>query len=273
MHVSMVREFLFFTESRNINDIKTVKAGDIVAYYEYLRERPNQRREGGLSNSMLKHHLFSLRLFFDYLMDTGQVDGSPARLPKFNIGKGREREVLTIEEIKLLYKAAIDKRERAVLSLAYGCGLRRSEIQALNVGDVILSKGLLVVRDGKGHKSRTIPLSENVIKELKEYLIYGRGKYIREGAEPAFILNYLGERLTGGHINNLILYIAKRTTITKHISLHNLRHSIATHLLDQGADIEFVKNFLGHACIDTSHIYAKRRKQKLNLKNAIYENY
>ena len=274
MHVNMVREFLFFTESRNITDIKEVKAADIIAYYEYLKQRPNQRRGGGLSNAMLKHHLFSVRLFFDYLTDTGQVEGSPARLPKFSIGKGKETEMLTIEEIKQLYNITINKRERAILSLAYGCGLRRSEIEDLNLSDVLLSKGMLTVRDGKNHKSRTIPLSDNVLKELKEYIIYERNKYLSHNfSEQALILNYLGNRMTGGHLNNVIQYIMARTAIKKVITLHSLRHSIATHLLDEGANIDFVKNFLGHSCIDTSHIYSKRRKQRLNLQNAIYENH
>ena len=273
MHVNMVREFFFFLECKNISEIKAVKATDIVSYYEYLRERPNQRREGGLSNAMLKHHLFSVRILFDYLTDTGQVEGSPARLPKFSIGKGKEKEVLTVEEVKQLYGATKNRKERAILSLAYGCGLRRSEIEDLNIGDVILSKGVLTVRDGKNHKSRVIPLSDNVVMDLKEFIVYERrDRIIHNFAEQAFILNYIGQRATGGHLNNVVKYITARTPIKKDVTLHSLRHSIATHLLDQGADIHFIKNFLGHACIDTSHIYSKRRKLKLNLKIAINEN-
>jgi site-specific recombinase XerD len=274
MNVSMVREFLFFLECKNINDIKTVKATDIVAYHEYIRERPNQRTEGGLSNDMLKHHLFSVRLFFDYLADTGQVDGSPARLPKFSVGKSKEREVLTVEEVKQLYQATVNKKERALLSLAYGCGLRRSEIEALNVGDIMLSKGMVLVRDGKNHKSRTVPLSDNVVTDLKEYIIYERGKRLLVNTvDQALLLNYLGERQGAGNLNTMLKNISLRTSIKKKVTLHILRHSIATHLLDKGADIHFIKTFLGHVCIDTSHIYSRKRKQRLNLLNAIHENH
>lgn len=272
MNASMAREFLFFLECRSINDIKAVKATDIVAYYEYLKERPNQRQGGGLSNDMLKHHLFSVRLFFDYLTDTGQVEGSPARLPKFSIGKGKERNVLTVEEVKQLYGAVKNRKERALLSLAYGCALRRSEIVDLNVGDVLFSKGILTVRDGKNHKSRVVPLSDEVIKDLKEFVVYERrDRIIHNFTEQAFILNYIGQRVSGGHLNEVLKDITTRTPIKKKVTLHCLRHSIATHLIDQGADIHFVKNLLGHVSIDTSHIYAKRRKQKLNLKKAIDE--
>ena len=272
-HTSVIREFIFFLECRSINDIKAVKATDIVAYYEYLKERPNQRFGGGLSNYMLKHHLFAVRIFFDYLTDTEQIEGSPARLPKFSIGKGKEREALTVEEIKELYRATKNRRERAILSLAYGCGLRRSEIVDLNVGDVVFSKGILTVRDGKNHKSRVIPLSDNVIKDLKEFVAYERrDRIIHTFSEQGFILNYIGLRASGGNLNDVIKDIAGRTSIKKNVTPHVLRHSIATHLLDQGADIHFVKNFLGHVSIDTSHIYSKRRKLKLNLKKAIYDN-
>jgi integrase/recombinase XerD len=268
MYISNVREFLFFLESRGISEVRTVKAADIVSYYEYIRERPNQRREGGLSNAMLRHHLFSLRLFFDYLTDTQQIENSPVRLPKFSIGKANERDILTLEEIKQVYNAAKTKRERAILSLAYGCGLRRSEIKDLDVVDIVLSKGMLLVRDGKNHKSRTLPLSDGVIKDLRDYLLYERPQYQQHLAN-AFILNDMGVRMDGNSLNTTILRIMSRTTIKKHITLHCLRHSIATHLLDKGADIVFVKNFLGHQEIDTSHLYSKRRKQRLNILNQL----
>jgi integrase/recombinase XerD len=207
---------------------------------------------------------------FDYLTDTKQVEGSPARLPKFSIGKSQEREILTVEEIIQVFECCKDKRERAILSLAYGCGLRRSEIKELNLMDVQLSKGMLVVRDGKNHRSRTIPVSNSVAKELREYVLYERTNYLKEDiVTHAFIVSDTGQRMTGQYLNDNVRAVMKRTDIKKHITLHCLRHSIATHMLDKGADIEFVKNFLGHISIDTSHIYSKRRKQRLNLKNQI----
>ncbi|MEO6883119.1 MAG: tyrosine-type recombinase/integrase [Bacteroidia bacterium] len=275
MYAVSAREFLFFLESKTITDVKQVKASDVIAYYEYLGERPNKRRLGGLSNSMIRGQLFALRLFFDYLTDVGIIEGSPARLPKFSIGKNGEREMLSVEETKELYQATKTKREKAILSLAYGCGLRRTEIQNLNTSDVQLSKGLLLVRDGKNHRSRTVPLSDSVLQSLREYLIYEREQYInrrQKHIESSFILNNSGLRMQGDNLYKDLKEILKRTTIKKEICLHSLRHSIATHLLDKGADIEFVKNFLGHQSIDTSHIYSKRRKQQLNFKIAIHRN-
>ncbi len=265
-----VREFLFFLEQKGINRIKQVHASDIIAYQNYLKERPNQRRDGGLADSSISYHLQSLRLFFDYLLSTEQVDSCPARLPKFNLSKYKEREIATIEEIKEIYAHCVTKRDRAIVSIAYGCGLRRDEIYQLNTVDVMLHKGMLLVRDGKGSKSRTVPMSNAVIQDLKEYLVYERQTYVKgDKSTPAFLLNTYGNRMKGDKINDRLKHIIKQTNnhklISKDITLHCLRHSIATHLQDNGASIEFVQDFLGHKDIDTSHRYSKRRKQKTGI--------
>lgn len=276
MHQSCVREFLFFIETRAYTHIGQIKASEIIAYYEYIRERPNQRKEGGLSESMIRHQLFSLRIFFDYLIETGEIQSSPARIPKFQMGKCNERNICTLDEIKQLYTACENKRDKALLSIAYGCGLRRSEIQNLNTTDVLLHKGMLLVRNGKNDKSRTIPLSNNVIKDLKEYLIYERSKYFLDNnleESPAFFINNSGTRMRGCTLAKTLKEIIYRTNnpeITrKEITLHCLRHSIATHLIDNGASIEFVQQLLGHAEIDTAHLYSKRRKQQLKIKSQL----
>jgi len=273
---SCVREFLFFVESKGFTTIQHVKAPQIVDYYEYLRERPNQRRDGGLSESMIRHHLYALRLFFDHLVDANELDSSPARLPKFQLGKHKERNLCTVEEIKQMYGVCKDKTERALLGIAYGCGLRRTEIQNLNTTDVLLHKGVLIVREGKNGKSRTVPISDSVIKDLKEYIIYERSKsFTSKNFEdtPAFFLNKIGKRKAGDKHNNLLREIIHRTQnpelMRKEITLHCLRHSIATHLMDNGASIEFIQQLLGHAEIDTAHLYAKRRKQQMKILSQI----
>lgn len=270
-----VREFLFFIENRDLVDIEEVKAVDVMAYYEYIRERPNQRREGGLSESMIRGHLFSLRLFFDFLMDSKILDGSPVHLPKFSFGKSKEREILTEEEIKETYNACANKRDRALISIAYGCGLRRSEISKLNINDIVFHQATLTVRDGKFGKSRIVPMSESVMRDLKDYVIYERPQLIttRTNAHiQAFFLNYTGTRACGNYLNNMLKKVLGRTQnpniLRKEITLHCLRHSIATHLQDHGAAIEFVQEFLGHAGVDTSMLYSKRRKQRMKIQQA-----
>lgn len=271
-----IREFLFFLESRDTVDIKDVIATDVIAYYEYIRERPNARKEGGLSESMIRHHLYALRLFFDFLMDTGIRDSSPVHLPKFVIGKNKERQILTEDEVKLVYAACVNKRDRALISIAYGCGLRRTEIVKLNVGDIVFHQATLTVRDGKYAKSRMVPLSENVMRDLKEYVIHERPQLINNRTKDhvnAFFLNYNGRRPDGNYLNKILKKILARTQnpeiLRKDITLHCLRHSIATHLQDHGACAEFVQEFLGHACLDSTTIYTKRRKQRLKIQQQI----
>ncbi|MCD6068883.1 MAG: phage integrase family protein [Bacteroidetes bacterium] len=275
-YAAQVREFLFFIETRGLDEIKKVTAIDVIEYQEYIRERPNQRREGGLSDSMIRHHLYSLRMFFDYLIDMGEVDASPAHLPKFTISRGKQRQVLSVEEIKEVQAACRTHMEKALIATAYGCGLRRTELELLDVNDVILSQGVLIVRKGKGSKSRTIPISDGGIKILREYIVKERPSLFAEDkmeSTPAFFINSLGERMKGQYLAELLKVILQRTQnpviLGKEITLHCLRHSIATHLLDNGADIEFVQEFLGHSEIDTSHLYSKRRKQRLKMYNEI----
>ncbi|MCC7303500.1 MAG: tyrosine-type recombinase/integrase [Bacteroidia bacterium] len=271
-----VREFLFFIENREIGDIRDVVAQDVIAYYEYVRERPNQRREGGLSDSMIRSHLFSLRLFFDFLMDSGIRDSSPAHLPKFSIVKYKERQILTTDEIRELQKACQTKREKALIALAYGCGMRRSEVTNLNLSDIAFHQGMLTIRDSKFGKSRMIPLSDSVLQNLREYIIQERPRYITSHTNAhihAVILNNRGTRASGEYISNMLKTLLSRTQnpviLKKEITLHCLRHSIATHLLDKGASMEFVQEFLGHAEMDTSLLYSKRRAQKLKIQRQI----
>lgn len=272
MYPACVREFLFFMENMGINHIQEIKAVEIISYYEYIRERPNQKREGGLSDSMIRHHLFSLRLFFDYLLDTEHIETSPAQIPKFQLSRRKERNICTLEEIKQLYEACETKRDKALISIAYGCGLRRTEIQNLNTSDVLLNKGVLLVREGKGGKYRSIPLSNNSLKDLKEYIIYERPSSInpnQSGNIHALFLNSVGSRVLGDKHNIRLKYLLNKTKnqelIKKEITLHCLRHSFATHLLDNGATIEFVQKLLGHSEIDTAHLYSKKRKQRLSI--------
>ncbi len=267
MYQACVKEFLWYLESQGFFDFTKVKALQIVAYYEYINTRPNLRRQGTLSESMIRNNLYSVRVFFDYLIDINAIENSPARLPKFQFGKQTDRNICTTSEITLLFNTCKDAREQTILAIAYGCGLRRTEIVALNIQDILISKGLLVVRDGKNYKSRVVPISEFILEKIKPYLKAERGLYLQHNSvyTEALILNDIGARMCGHSIYKTILRIVKRTNddalISKNITLHCLRHSIATHLLENGAGAEFVKSFLGHTEIDTVQLYAKRRKQ------------
>jgi integrase/recombinase XerD len=267
MYQSCVKEFFSWLEGQGKKKIKVFTTADMIDYYEYLSTRPNKRKAGTLSESMVNQHLFSLRMLFDYLLETKQID-SVVLVPKNNHGTSKERNIASVQEIEAMYQQCRTKKESALLSILYGCGLRRSEAYLLNTNDINFSTGILVVRNGKLYKRREIAMSNGTIKYLKDYLINERTNYLRESnrLESAFLINQRGARMRGDTYNDVLRDIItrtkKQTLIKKEITAHCLRHSIATHLLDNGADIEFVQQFLGHAQIDTSHIYSRKRKNR-----------
>jgi integrase/recombinase XerD len=265
-----VKEFLFYLENRNIAKMSAVKATDVVGYFDYLRERPNQRRGGVLSEASLRAHLYALRTFFDHLLKIGHIQSSPARLPKFTMGGSREMGILSVEEIMQLYATCKNQFERALLSLAYGCGMRRSEIVQLNVSDVLFSKGMVNIRKAKGNKYRCVPVTDKVMSYLREYVVHERDERVRPDENPtSFFLNKWGKRYGGLTLNIKLQQVVKRTgdanMMNKQVTLHMLRRSIATHLMDNGADMYYVRNFLGHEMLDTTHLYSKRRKQRIQI--------
>ncbi|MGP8216915.1 MAG: tyrosine-type recombinase/integrase [Bacteroidia bacterium] len=267
-----LREFLFFLETKKIEDIAQVRTADIIAYYEYLRKRPNMNREGGLSDTVIRSNLGCLRHFFKYLLNAKLIDTIPCSLPRFGFSHGaKERVPLTEAEIKMVYDAARDKTDRAILACAYGCGLRRGEAAALDLSDIVFSQNLIVVREGKNNKSRSVPMAKGVVNDLRDYIANERpGLLLYNRPTQALFLRRGGARMHDKWLNIRFKSMVKRTgnkeLIAKNPSLHSLRHTIATHLVDRGATADFVRKFLGHAQLDTTMgVYAKRRKQKAKL--------
>lgn len=266
LHITPVKEFLIWTQKRGIRQIQRMQSQHILAYYQYLSNRPNHRRGGMLSDSTINNHLFSIRLLNEYLLQQ-QIISRPLIIPRKNDQTRIERKILTIDEIRILYDSTKTEAERALLAIAYGCGLRRSEIQHLNLSNVKLTQGLLIVKSGKGGKRREVPMSDGVIRDVKAFVIGERTENIltAKSREEALFINRSGRRMSGEYIHRMLQQIIKRSENeviqNKQITLHCLRHSIATHLADKGATMDFIREFLGHAELDTSQIYAKKRKR------------
>ena len=159
---------------------------------------------------------------------------------------------------------------KVILHLFYSCGLRRTEAQLLNIRDVHFRDQLLYVREGKGNKRRVIPMTAKVTTDLENYYSSERinMKTKNVSDEPAFMLNRFGCRMSGESYGELLKTIIKKSTISHLstiISLHHLRHSIATHLLQGGMGMEYVRDFLGHRFLDTTLIYAKVNAAQIRL--------
>ena len=242
-----------------------IESQDILQYHEHLQERPNKKRPGGLSESYINHHIYSLKLFFGWQQEKGAITENPISSLEFKAPESKPREILTQEEVKELYQATEDLKEKAVLHIFYGCGLRRIEGEKLNLKDLHFRSNLLYVREGKNSKRRAVPMSEKVKEDLKAYALKER---LAKENEKAFITNRIGTRLCGYGLNKLFKELVKRTQIEKEVSLHSLRHSIATHLLESKLPIEYVRDFLGHKHLESTQIYTRvKNKQLWNLNN------
>jgi integrase/recombinase XerD len=241
----------------------TITENQIKEYYQYLQTKPNQRRKGIISQSHIHSNLLAIRMFFEYLQRIGKIKRNPYTL-KVKSPIRNQRNILTQEEIKTLYKTAQNLEETIVLHLCYGCGLRRSEAQDLNIKDVNFEQKLLFVRKGKGKKRRVIPLTEKITTDLQEY--YKQNQWYRNESQESFLINIQGNRITGTTIYENFKKLLQKTKINTSdatICLHSLRHSIATHLLENEMSIEMVRNFLGHQNLKTTQIYTRVNNLKL----------
>ena len=276
-----VREFLYYLESKNITHITMLEATHIREFIYYLKQRPNRRHKGVvLSSSSINNTINAVNVFIKFLNSTGNfIVESTKERAETNIS---ERIILSVAEVKQLYEAtflpqranpvAMGQRDRAIIAVFYGCGLRRSEGKNLNLTDIDLQKAMLFVSKGKGNKQRHVPIAMQHLADIKEYIEEGRewffyhhadrynhkanGKpYERKaGADSAaFFIGQSGQRMI--EFYQRLEQMKQRAGISKAVTLHGLRHSIATHLLSNGMDIEEIARFLGHASLASTQLY------------------
>jgi integrase/recombinase XerD len=228
----------------------------IKNYYQYLKTKPSRITKKAISGSHIYSQLLAIKLYFEYLERTKSIKRNPYNLRIKQTAKN-ERIVFTQEEIQTLYKNCQNATETTIVHLCYGCGLRRNEVELLNLKDISFEQKLLFIRKGKGKKRRVIPLTETIIKDLKEY--FTATEIIRNNNEESFLININGSKMKGNNVYNLFKRILKRTQSIKpeNYCLHSLRHSIATHLLENEMSIEMVRDFLGHSQLVSTQIYTR----------------
>ena len=230
---------------------------------EYLAEQ----KQKGLAVSTLTRNLASIRSFYQYLLQEQIVQENPAGELESPRAEKRLPTVLSFKDIELLLeqpqpKGNIGMRDKAMLELLYATGIRVSELVSLNLDNVNLKMGFLKC-DGKGNKERIVPLGSVAIKSLQEYLQNGRLKLLKQRDEKALFINQHGKRLTRQGFWKILKKYALRTGINAEITPHTLRHSFATHLLENGADLRSVQEMLGHADISTTQIYTQITRKKI----------
>ena len=270
-----ITEFLHYLEQKGFWEITQITSKEIQDYYKYISSRPSLNSGTNLSQKTTSTHLHNVRDLFTMLQEEKRIEVNPCGVLKFTYPKSNKPKiVLTQLEILELYEAATDYQERAILSLAYGCGLRVGELTKCNIEDVKLRDKILIVPDGKGRKRRVVPMSAGVVNDLAEYYYKERieltlqiGYRSHIGNARAFMLNSLGRRMQAWtynkHLKKIIEQTKNKTIINKQITVHSLRHAIATHLIEKGVEVEQVRLFLGHSQLETTQIYTHVSQQQL----------
>ena len=245
-----IEQYEKYVSDNKINYLKVTEE-TILEYMEYLREE--NKKESTISRS-----LASIRSFYQYLIRVKKIKKDPTMTIESPKISKRTPNILTSKEVELLLDQPKDvdlkgTRDKAMLEFAYATGMRVTEMISLDIDDVKLDEGYVVWR-GRS-KSRNIPLGSMSLKALKEYIDDARPYLIRDESEEALFVNVNGTRLTRQGFWKIVKYYKEQAHIEKDITPHVLRHSFATHLLQNGADLKAIQTMLGHSDISSTQVY------------------
>ncbi|WP_040208253.1 site-specific tyrosine recombinase XerD [Neobacillus jeddahensis] len=244
-----------------IGTLNEVQRFHIVQFLNFLKEQ-------GKSSKTLARHIASIRAFHQFLLRERATNQDPSvqiDTPK------QERtfpKVLSLQEVEVLLDAPnLDDhygiRDKAMIELLYATGIRVSELIALEIEDIHLTMGFIRC-SGTGNKERILPIGRAALEAIKHYLDNGRSQFVTtKHRDNALFLNHQGHRLTRQGFWKILKKLAKEAGIQKELTPHTLRHSFATHLLENGADLKSVQEMLGHADISTTQIYTSVTKTKI----------
>lgn len=247
-----VDHFLSYQEQNNKTSLEQLEATDANHFIAWTQQIKH------CSNGTINKQIQSLKLFSKYIRETGRSNTG------FNLQRLEENKTkpiwLTKQEIQLLYDQIKDDvlgiRDKAMLAVYYGCGLRLNEGAGLEIKDVIIPSKLLHVRKGKHYKERLVPMAKKNYEELRLYIDYGRPQLLQQiKTDALFIDANKGRPMQKQSLYVRIKRLVKKARIKKKVGTHTLRHSIATHLLQSGMKLERIQQFLGHADLDSTQIY------------------
>jgi integrase/recombinase XerD len=272
-----LKEFFNFMESRKVFELQDITPCEVSEFYNHLKVRKNRKNGQPLTEKFVFRIVRCVQEYFAYALAIGTVAIHPASHLRLRSRKRRAaRHVFTQEDIGELYRTAETLQERALLHVGYGCGLRVSEMSALNIDDIRTGENTVIVRCGKMGKSRIIPVSQKISDELKEFIFSNERKKEPadcgvDAAEYVFY-DHAAQRMKQWTLNKRLKEMIKRTEFGKRltneqltkIGIHALRHSIATHLLENGMKLRLVQAFLGHNQVGTTEIYTHIRQHQIN---------
>jgi integrase/recombinase XerD len=237
-----------------------IRASDVTGFLAKLKDC-------GISPRSRGRALSAIRMLHRFLVAEGYCDANPTAIIESPKGLMKLPAVLSGREVEALLAApldtgAIELRDAAMLELLYATGLRVSELVGLKLSEVNLSAGYLMTI-GKGDKERLVPIGESACRSVGRYLDQARGELLKDGGSPHLFLTRLGDGMTRQAFWNIIKTRALQAGVRTAISPHTLRHSFATHLLENGADLRSVQIMLGHADLSSTQIYTHVTRERL----------
>ncbi len=264
-----IEKYMQYLESEKIMDWKVIDRYDIVLFLQKLKEE-------GISNNSVIRMTSSLRQFHQYLRQEKIMDQDPMQYVETPKKAEVLPKVLSVDEVDKLLQTPdtakpIGLRDRALLEVMYATGLRISELVELELSELHLSMGFIQTI-GKGNKERILPIGGEAVNWLNEYLMDGRPIFAKRATEesPYVFLNARGGGLSRQGVWKNLKKTVQKAGIKQNVSPHMLRHSFATHLLENGADLRIVQELLGHSDISTTQIYTHITKTRMK---DIYEQY
>lgn len=262
-----LRRYIAFCDRRDVQTPAEIDEAVVRSFVASVSASTWGDDERAYSARTVARALSSVRSFHRFLLREGAVDRDPSagviqpKLPR------ALPHPLPLDDVARLLEApdpttTVGLRDRAILELLYGAGLRISELVGLDVDDVDLEEGFVRVL-GKGGKEREVPLGRYGRDAVQAYLIRARPSFASSASRAALFLNQRGGRLSRQSCARLLAIYVQQSGIERHVSLHTLRHSFATHLLEGGADVRVVQELLGHASVATTQIYTLVTKDHL----------
>lgn len=259
--------YVRFLGSRGLSEAQQVDGSVVRSFLASISASTHGEDERPYRATSVARTLSSVRSFHRFLLREGVAESDPAvgvtqpKLPR------SLPHPLTVDEVQRLLEAPDVKtpagqRDRAILELLYGSGLRVSELTGLDVDDIDLEEGSVRVL-GKGGKERDVPVGRFGRDAVETYLVRARPQFATGRGRGALFLNQRGGRLTRQSCDRMVHVAARTAGIDRRVSLHTLRHSFATHLLEGGADVRVVQELLGHASVATTQIYTLVTRQHL----------
>lgn len=253
-----IEQYMAYVDNNNL-DFKAANKTSIITYLMFLQKE-------GKATSTISRNLASIRSFYQYMVRTKVVEEDPTEGLESPKMEKKLPKILSVNEVNLLLDQpkCVDLkgyRDKAMLEMLYATGIRVSELISLDVSDVNEEMGFIRCRNA--HKERIIPMGTTACAALSAYLKEARNAMIHSDDESALFVNTNGGRLTRQGFWKIIKQYKNQAKISMDITPHTLRHSFATHLVENGADLHAIQEMLGHSDISSTQIYAQLANSKL----------